>query len=117
MFLMLVLAQAAQIDLGTAVSREIARQECRETDPNEIVVCGRRKADERYRMPGHDGPFDPDGDQPSVMRERSSWVEHGDTGINSCGPVGPGGWTGCSLKDWERDRQQNAWGKNRPKKW
>lgn len=117
MLLMLAVAQSVQVDLGAAVSNEISRQECRQTDPDEVLVCGRRKADERYRMPGHDGPFDPDEEQQSVMRERSSWAEQGDTGIGSCGPVGPGGWTGCMLKEWERQRQQSAWGKNRSKKW
>jgi hypothetical protein len=117
MLLILAMAQSGQVDLGAAVSKEVARQECRQTDPDEILVCGRRKADERYRMPDRNGPFDPDGDQQSVMRERSSWVEYGDTGINSCGPVGPGGWTGCMVKSWEQERQQSAWGKNRSKKW
>ena len=113
MSLLLLLFQTAQIDPGAAISKEVARQECRQVDKDEILVCGRRKANERYRMPDRDKPFDPDGDEQSVMRERMSWVEEGDAGIGSCGPVGPGGWTGCMLKDWERARQQSAWGKNR----
>ena len=115
--LLLILLQAAQPDLGASISKEVARQECRQVDADEILVCGRRKADERYRMPDRDAPFDPEGDRPSVMRERMSWAEGGEAGIGSCGPVGPGGWTGCMTQSWDRERQQSAWGKNRPRKW
>jgi hypothetical protein len=41
-----------------------------------------------------------------VLRERMSWIDEGDTGPGSCGAVGPGGWTGCMVKDWKRKRQQ-----------
>lgn len=44
----------------------------------------------------------------SVARERARWIEHGDTGIDSCTAVGPGGHTGCMLKQWQRDRQQRG---------
>ena len=112
MLLLLILAQAAPVNLSTEASREIARQECRTVDQREIVVCARRKPDERYRMPDRDGPFDPAGETMSVMRERMSWIEEGDTGTQSCGPVGPSGWTGCMAKAWKRERDQTQWGKN-----
>lgn len=115
--LLLLLAQAAQPDPGASVGREVARQECRQVETDEILVCGRRRVNERYRLPDRDAPFDPDGETQSVMRERMSWGEGGEAGIGSCGPVGPGGWTGCMTRAWERERQQSAWGKNRPRKW
>lgn len=115
--LLLIFAQVTDVDLGEAVRDEVARQECRQVDKDEILVCGQRQVDERYRIPNRDRPFDPDGDQRSAMRERMRWIEGGETGIGSCGPVGPGGWTGCKLQEWERERQQSAWGKNRPGKW
>ena len=117
MLTLLLFVQAVQSDLGATVSREVARQECRQVDSDEILVCGRRKVNERYRMPDRDAPFDPEGETESVMRERMSWAEGGEAGIGSCGPVGPGGWTGCKTREWERERQQSQWGKNRPRKW
>ena len=97
------------------IAREVVRQECRRTAADEdIVVCGRRRQDERYRLPGRDAPFDPSGETESVMRERSRWAEGGEAGIQSCGPVGPGGWTGCMVRNWAREREQYQWGKNIP---
>ncbi|WP_051504013.1 hypothetical protein [Sphingomonas jaspsi] len=111
----LALAYAAP-DLVGEASREVARRECRSKDSGEIIVCGRRGPNERFRLPGRDAPFTPEGDLPSAMRERMSWIDEGDSGIQSCGPVGPGGWTGCLVKQWNRQTQQNQWGSNRPKK-
>ena len=115
MALLLLLALGAP-DIAAEVTREVSRQECRAADSSDIIVCGRRKPDERYRIPNRDGPFDPSGDRYSVMRERERWVEGGEAGIQSCGPVGPGGWTGCMIQQWKRESQQSQGGKNRPKK-
>jgi hypothetical protein len=112
----LALAQSAGPDLSGAASDEVGRQYCKPGETDEITVCGRRDRDERYRMPDRNKPFDPDGDAPSVMRERSQWIEGGESGTGSCSPVGQNGFTGCVAKDWEKQRQQDAWGKNRPKK-
>jgi hypothetical protein len=43
------------------------------------------------------------------MTERMGWVSEGDTGIGSCSPVGPGGFTGCHVKAWKRTLQQKGW--------
>ncbi|MCL6684048.1 hypothetical protein [Sphingomonas alba] len=104
-------------DIGGEATREVLRQNCVPVDKDEILVCGSRRPNEKYRMPGRDGPFDPAGETMSVMRERQSWVEEGDTGVQSCSAVGPGGWTGCMVKSWKQERDQTAWGKNVPKKW
>ena len=112
-----LLAVAAQPDISAEASREVARQNCVPVDGEEILICGRRRPNERYRMPDREGPFDPLGDRPSVMRERASWIEEGDTGPQSCGAVGPGGWTGCKVKEWKRERDQTQWGKNIPRRW
>lgn len=106
----LLLFQAA--DVAGAASAEVARQECKSVDKDEVLVCGRRGRSP-YRLPEREA-FDPDGDMPSVMRERTAWIEEGDVGTQSCGPVGPGGWTGCMVKQWKRQRDQTQWGKNRP---
>ena len=113
----LLLAQAAPT--AEVVTQAVREQECRgRTATDDIVVCGRRQIDERYRLPNRDRAFDPDGETDSVMRERGRWIEGGEAGIQSCGPVGPGGWTGCQVREWSRQLEQSQWGKNRPsKKW
>ncbi|PKB14066.1 hypothetical protein B0I00_2694 [Novosphingobium kunmingense] len=70
---------------------------CPEGAGDEIVVCARKAESERYRIP-------------SILRESSSpdneaWTNKviayetvGRSGTQSCTPVGPGGWTGCSSK-------------------
>ena len=67
----------------------------RSTDDN-IVVCARKPESERFRIPEKlrsGGSF----------QSRQSWASratqfetYGRTGINTCSPVGPGGFTGCS---------------------
>lgn len=106
-----LLLQAAP-DIGEAVGDEVARQECKSRDPNEVLVCARRGRSP-YRLPERK-QFDPSGDTASVMRERQAWAEEGDSGIGSCSAVGPGGWTGCAVQAWKRERDQTQWGKNVP---
>ena len=114
--LLSLLLAASQPDLGSEASKDVARQSCVPVDREEILVCGRRRPSERYRLPDRDGPFDPAGDMPSVMRERINWAEEGDSGTQSCSAVGPGGWTGCMVRDWKRERDQTQWGKNVPRR-
>ncbi len=72
-----------------------------------IVVCGRRDRGQRYRLPDRRPSFDWHGDAKSVMRERMSWGDAGGSGPQSCGPVGPGGWTGCLIRQWKKNDEQN----------
>ncbi len=117
--LLLAFAFAAQPALAVDVKRAVSEQQCkpRSAADTDVVVCGRRQANARYRMPGRDAPFDPTGSMMSVAREHDSWGEGGETGIGSCGPVGPGGFTGCIARKQARERAQYQWGKNVPKKW
>ncbi|WP_294079254.1 hypothetical protein [Sphingomonas sp.] len=68
-------------------------------DGEEIVVCVRRPAEERYRIPKdlRDGPVTPQ-QQSWAVRQRSA-LTAGDTGIGSCTTVGPGGGIGCSTRE------------------
>ena len=117
MIVTLALSLAAPA-LAGAVERAVAEQLCRTPRGDaDVTVCGRREREERYRMPGRNGPFDPDGNMKSVMRERHSWGDAGATGIQSCGPVGPAGWTGCMVREWDRRDQQTQYGKNIPRKY
>lgn len=66
----------------------------RSTDDN-VVVCYRKPESERYRIPER---FRPSGSR----QEREAWANKarsvemaGRTGIQSCSPVGPAGYTGC----------------------
>ena len=115
---LIALVLAAAPGFAGAVDRAVAEQLCMTRGSGaDVVVCGRRDRDEKFRMPGRDGPFDPDGNVKSVMREHMAWGESGASGIQSCGPVGPGGWTGCMVREWDRRDQQTQYGKNRPSKY
>lgn len=73
---------------------------------SEIVVCGRRNEDIRYRLPLKQEWFDPKGPVASVSRERNRLLEGQDSGLGSCSTVGPGGMTGCHNKGVWRKREQ-----------
>jgi hypothetical protein len=67
----------------------------RSTD-DEIVVCARKPEAERFRIPEALR-------QGGSLQSRQSWAARakqfetvGRTGVNSCSPVGPGGFTGCT---------------------
>ena len=107
----------AEPDIAGAMAIERERIDCRSRGDNDVTVCAERGRSP-YRLPERKA-FDPlAGDMMSVMRERQSWAEEGDTGTGSCSAVGPGGWTGCMVKDWKRERDQTQWGKNVPtKRW
>lgn len=77
----------------------------RSTDDN-VVVCARRPEADRYRIPER---FRTGG--PRQLRE--TWVNKARqletvsaTGINSCSPVGPAGFTGCLTQVINQARQQ-----------
>jgi hypothetical protein len=66
----------------------------RSTDDN-VVVCYRKPETERYRIPEQ---FRTGG----TRQQREAWANKarrvemaGRTGIQSCSPVGPAGYTGC----------------------
>ena len=71
---------------------------CPRSTEDQVVVCARRPEAERYRIP-------PNMRQSGTPQEMESWAVKsknletvGQTGINSCSPVGPGGYTGCLQK-------------------
>lgn len=110
MFVALFLAGADVIAFTSDdIRREAARADCADgtSDSNAIIVCGVRRSN-RYRII-EPQDFKPEGNRRSVSSERSRWGDGGDTGIGSCGPVGPGGWTGCAQQGWKRGRQQRGW--------
>ena len=69
---------------------------CPRSTDDEIVVCARKPETERFRIPEALR-------QGGSLQSRQAWAARakqfetvGRTGINSCSPVGPGGWTGCT---------------------
>src|SRR3954451_7690715 len=84
---------------------------CPRSTDDQVVVCARRPESERYRIPQKLRP----GGTP---QQTESWANKarvietvGATGINSCSPVGPGGYTGCLtrvIKEAREQRKQSA---------
>ena len=84
---------------------------CPESRGDEIVVCGRRPEEERYRIPA---PLRR-GEDP----EETSWSSRAaeledaqrDSRPNSCSVVGSNGQTGCTqqwIREWQADRRARA---------
>ena len=80
------------------------------TDGEEIVVCERRGAEEQFRVPKELREF-------VVTQENRSWAARsqevlaegvGASSIGSCSAVGPGGQTGCFLKEAAANRAARA---------
>ena len=68
---------------------------CPRSTDDEIVVCARKPETERFRIPER---FRKGGS----IQSRQAWAVRarqfetvGATGVNSCSPVGPAGYTGC----------------------
>ena len=83
---------------------------CPRSTDNEIVVCARRPDNERYRIPENlrEGERIRDGES---WASRATSIEYaGRTGIQSCSPVGPAGFTGCweeMMRQAREDRRAN----------
>lgn len=83
---------------------------CPEGSGDEIVVCYRLDEDERYRIPKEfreNAPIAPENRSWASRVESMEYV--GRTGLMSCSPNGPGGWTGCyqkMLRDAREERRQ-----------
>jgi hypothetical protein len=94
-------AAAQTQDSSTTTGRKIAEivvfgnDPCPRSTDDEVVVCTRVDDRYRYRMPE---AYRPSGS----FQQRQSWANKartiervGRTGIQSCSPVGPAGYTGC----------------------
>lgn len=68
---------------------------CPRSTDDEVVICARKPETERYRIPEKLR-------QGGSLQSRQAWAARaksfetvGRTGIQSCSPVGPAGYTGC----------------------
>jgi hypothetical protein len=80
---------------------------CPRSTDSTIIVCRHRPESERYRLPK-------DQQLQGTRQQRESWVNKarplmtvGNTGINSCSPVGPAGHTGCVIQEINQARREN----------
>lgn len=90
---------------------------CPRSTDDQVVVCARRPETERYRIP-------PNMRQSGTPQQMQSWAMRsksletaGNTGVNSCSPVGPAGYTGCLqklIKEARGERKQQADEENPP---
>ena len=89
---------AAQAQPNIAEIIVYGNDPCPRSTDDQVVVCARRPEAERYRIP-------PNMRQSGTPQQMESWAVRsksletaGATGINSCSPVGPAGYTGCLIK-------------------
>jgi hypothetical protein len=90
---------------------------CPRSTDDQVVVCARRPENERYRIPSNMR-------QSGTPQQMQSWAMRsknlettGRTGVNSCSPVGPAGYTGCLdrlIKEARGERKQQADEENPP---
>jgi len=91
---------------------------CPRSTDDEIVVCARKPEAERFRIPEALR-------QGGSLQSRQAWAARakqfetvGRTGINSCSPVGPGGWTGCTeqvISQAFNDREEQVQSESAPR--
>jgi hypothetical protein len=90
---------------------------CPRSTDDEVVVCARKPESERYRIPERLRSG-------GSLQSRESWANraiafetYGKTGINSCSPVGPAGFTGCTqqlINQAFRERREEVEGNTAP---
>ncbi|MEO8175659.1 MAG: hypothetical protein ABI626_03265 [Sphingomicrobium sp.] len=68
---------------------------CPRSTDDEVVVCARKPETERYRIPEKFRPSGPRQTREAWANKARALETVGSTGINSCSPVGPAGFTGC----------------------
>lgn len=91
---------------------------CPRSTDDEIVVCARKPESERFRIPEKLR-------QGGSLQSRQAWAVRarsfetvGRTGIMSCSPVGPAGYTGCAdqlIKQAFEERREQVEGESTPR--
>jgi hypothetical protein len=69
---------------------------CPRSTDDEVVVCARKPESERFRIPERYRQSGPRQTRESWANKAIAFETYGRTGINSCSPVGPAGFTGCT---------------------
>lgn len=91
---------------------------CPRSTDDSVVVCARKPESERFRIPEklrQGGSYQ----SRQAWANRASQIETwGRTGINSCSPVGPAGFTGCTeqlVKQAFKERKEDTAAGTAPK--
>lgn len=79
---------------------------CPRATDDEVTICRRRPAEERYRIPEAYRPAGTRQQSQSWSAQSRAMTTIGATGTNSCSPVGPGGWTGCLQQQINQAKQE-----------
>lgn len=70
------------------------------------TICVRKPKSEQFRIPEELRRVEPSPQSRSWAERARSMEYAGDAGINSCTPVGGGGWTGCYQKMLRQAREE-----------
>ena len=91
------LPQPSFAQAGSRVSEIIVygNDPCPRSTDDEVVVCARKPEADRYRIPERFRSSGPRQTREAWANRAKSFETVGATGINSCSPVGPAGFTGC----------------------
>jgi len=81
---------------------------CPRSTDDEVVVCARKPEAERYRIPEKYRQSGPAQTRRAWANKARAFETVSATGINSCSPVGPAGYTGCLTQVINQARQEAA---------
>lgn len=108
-----MLSGAAALETPAAAQNSVSEiivfgvDPCPRSTDDQVVVCARKPESERYRIPERLRST-------GSVQAREAWANKakaletvGATGINSCSPVGPGGFTGCLTRVIKEARQES----------
>ena len=80
---------------------------CPRSTDDDIVVCARKPESERYRIPERFRTGGPRQTREAWANKARALETVGATGINSCSPVGPAGFTGCLVQVIKQARSES----------
>ena len=94
---------------GSRVSEIIVygNDPCPRSTDDEVVVCARKPEADRYRIPEKLRSSGPRQTREAWANRARQFETVGATGINSCSPVGPAGFTGCLKQVIDQAKAQN----------
>ena len=101
--------QPSLAQAGSRVSEIIVygNDPCPRSTDDEVVVCARKPEADRYRIPEKLRSSGPRQTREAWANRARAFETVGATGINSCSPVGPAGFTGCLKQVIDQAKAQN----------
>ncbi len=106
---MTALSAPAAAQAGDRISEIIVygNDPCPRSTDDEVVVCARKPEAERYRLPERFRTGGPRQTREAWANRARALETVGATGINSCSPVGPAGFTGCLVQVIKQARSES----------